>query len=109
MITENLSTLKIHKLTQEQYDRALAEGNINKNEFYLTPDTDSVSITKTEINNNGELIITLSDNTVSNLGRVVGVDGYIPQKGVDYYTEADKAEMVQAVLAALPNGDEVEY
>lgn len=38
-----------------------------------------------------------------------GADGYTPQKGVDYYTEADKQEMVNAVLAALPNGDEVSY
>lgn len=38
-----------------------------------------------------------------------GADGYTPQKGVDYYTEADKQEMVSAVLAELPNGDEVSY
>ena len=38
MITENLSTLKIHKLTQEQYNRALAAGNIDNNAIYLTPD-----------------------------------------------------------------------
>lgn len=38
MITENLSTLKIHKLTQEQYDRELAAGNIDENALYLTPD-----------------------------------------------------------------------
>lgn len=38
-----------------------------------------------------------------------GEDGYTPQKGVDYYTEADKAEMVEAVLNALPNGDVEEY
>lgn len=38
-----------------------------------------------------------------------GKDGYTPKKGVDYYTETDKAEMVNAVLAALPNGDEVSY
>lgn len=31
-----------------------------------------------------------------------GNDGYTPVKGVDYYTAADKAEMVQAVLDALP-------
>lgn len=31
-----------------------------------------------------------------------GPDGYTPVKGVDYYTVADKAEMVTAVLAALP-------
>jgi len=38
-----------------------------------------------------------------------GADGYTPVKGVDYYTEADKQEMVEAVLAALPDGDEVSY
>lgn len=31
-----------------------------------------------------------------------GADGYTPVKGTDYYTDADKADMVQAVLAALP-------
>lgn len=36
-------------------------------------------------------------------------DGYTPQKGIDYYTEADKQEMVLAVLDALPDGDEVSY
>lgn len=38
MITENLSTLKIHKLTQAQYDRELAAGNIDKSALYLTPE-----------------------------------------------------------------------
>lgn len=38
MITENLSTLKIHKLTQEQYDRELAAGNIDETALYLTPE-----------------------------------------------------------------------
>lgn len=39
-ITENLSTLKIHKLTQAQYDRELAAGNIDPSALYLTPDDD---------------------------------------------------------------------
>lgn len=36
-----------------------------------------------------------------------GQDGKTPVKGVDYYTEQDKQEMVQAVIAALPvyNGE----
>ena len=38
MITENLSTLKIHKLTQEQYNREAANGNLDDNAIYLTPD-----------------------------------------------------------------------
>lgn len=31
-----------------------------------------------------------------------GKGGYTPVKGVDYFTEADKAEMVTAVVSALP-------
>ena len=38
MKTQNLSTLKIHKLTQAQYDRELAAGRIDENALYLTPD-----------------------------------------------------------------------
>lgn len=36
-----------------------------------------------------------------------GEPGYTPQKGSDYFTPADKQEMVQAVIAALPvyNGE----
>ena len=38
MIIENVSTLKIHKLTQDQYNRALENGNIDEDALYLTPD-----------------------------------------------------------------------
>lgn len=38
MQTQNVSTLKIHKLTQAQYDREAAAGNIDENALYLTPD-----------------------------------------------------------------------
>ena len=41
MITENLSTLKINKLTQEQYNRELEAGNIDANALYLTPDEEA--------------------------------------------------------------------
>lgn len=37
MITENISTLKMHKLTQEQYNRERYAGNLQDNEIYLTP------------------------------------------------------------------------
>ena len=37
MNTENLSTLKINKLTQAQYDRELEAGRIDENALYLTP------------------------------------------------------------------------
>lgn len=38
-----------------------------------------------------------------------GKDGYTPVKGTDYYTEADKQEMVNLVLAALPSSEGVSY
>ena len=37
-ITEVLSTLKIHKLTQEQYDEAVINGTLDNNALYLTPE-----------------------------------------------------------------------
>jgi hypothetical protein len=40
--TTNVSTLQIHKLTQAQYARELANGNIDDNAIYLTQD-DTVS------------------------------------------------------------------
>lgn len=46
MITENLSTLKINKLTQEQYEAALAAGTINENELYMTPDDNELDTTQ---------------------------------------------------------------
>lgn len=46
MNTENLQTLKIHRLTQNQYDRELKAGNIDENALYLTPD--DVCYTKAE-------------------------------------------------------------
>lgn len=44
MITENLSTLKIHKLSQAQYERESAAGRIDENALYLVPDIDNVKI-----------------------------------------------------------------
>lgn len=52
MLTTNLETLKIHKLTKAQYERELAAGNVDANALYLTPEEDvdlSQYATKTEI------------------------------------------------------------
>lgn len=38
MKIEHLSTLKIHKLSQEQYDRELSAGNLDESALYLTPE-----------------------------------------------------------------------
>jgi hypothetical protein len=42
--TENLSTLKIHKLSQEQYERELEAGRIDESAIYLTPGEDYAAI-----------------------------------------------------------------
>lgn len=47
MITEKLSTLKIHKLSKRQYEHELAAGHIDENALYLTPD-DSIDDTLTQ-------------------------------------------------------------
>lgn len=45
-----------------------------------------------------------------NIGIVgTGQDGKTPVKGEDYWTEEDKTEMVNDVLAALPIGEGVRY
>ena len=46
---------------------------------------------------------------IGNTDTGIKAQGYTPQRGVDYYTDADKAEMVDAVLDALPDGDVVSY
>lgn len=53
MKTNNLSTLKIHKLSQAQYDREKAAGNLDQTALYLTPDESqdlSMYATKEELN-----------------------------------------------------------
>lgn len=94
MITENLSTLKIHKLTQEQYDREMSSGNIDTNALYLTPDEeidlsnyatieyvdsksgiehnhDDVYYTEIEID---EMLSNKADNTHTHTATEVGAD-----------------------------------
>lgn len=64
----------------------------------------------------GTLMFTPSKSSMPAVGSVgnikgdkgdKGEDGYTPKKGVDYFTSADKTEMVNAVVAALPkyNGE----
>ena len=55
MTEEILSVLNIHKLTQEQYNRELENGNIDENAIYLTPDP-----------NNSELIVEITEDSTNN-------------------------------------------
>ena len=40
---------------------------------------------------------------------IKGTDGKTPGRGTDYWTAADKQDIVNDVLAALPNGNGVAY
>lgn len=122
MITENLTVLKIHKLSQAQYDRELAAGNIDETALYLTPDTgatgqDGVGIssveqttTSTVDDGNNVITVTLTDGTTSTFTvqngskGSTGVAGYTPVRGTDYWTDADKAEIKSYVDEAILGG-----
>ena len=59
---------------------------------------DGVSITDVDIDSNHHLICTMSNGETIDAGEV---PMYIPQKGVDYYTEEDKEEIVQDVVGQV--------
>ena len=68
MITENVSTLQIHKLTQEQYEIALENGELNDNSIYLTPTEIKDYILRSEFNeyiNSLELRIQALENNIN--------------------------------------------
>lgn len=128
MNTKNLSTLKIHKLTQAQYDRELAAGNIDETALYLTPEADVQSAVdelnsdmeelKNTINGHDEQINTLNSN-LSEIGTVQtltdGTNAFnfkqpILASGTDFdtvtypntytFTEAETSEYVNCPLSA---------
>ena len=43
------------------------------------------------------------------VANIVDAGDHIPEKGVDYWTEADKTEIIADVLAALPAAEGVNY
>ena len=59
---------------------------------------DGISIVDVDIDGNKHLICTMSDGSTIDAGEV---PEYIPQKGVDYYTEEDKEELVQDVIESV--------
>lgn len=70
MNIENLSTLKIHKLTQAQYERELAAGRIDENALYMTPDEEvdmSIYATVDQLNDKADKTHTHKIDDVTNL------------------------------------------
>lgn len=69
--------------------------------FYIYHGIDGVSVTDAKIED-GDLYLLFDDHpNYKKIGRVAGADGKTPVKGTDYFTEADKTEMVNKVKSAL--------
>ena len=60
------------------------------------------------IGDNGNWYLGSTDTGKPSRG-TAGAPGKTPVRGTDYWTAADKAEIVADVLAALPDGTEVSY
>lgn len=73
------------------FDKTLAQARLllEKAENGELNGADGIGITSTEINENGELVITYSDGTVANLGVVVGADGKDGKDGADLSNEVE--------------------
>lgn len=118
---KKLDELVINKVENtEIFNYMKNNGLVNEDEMYLVEDDDSIvgissieqTTTSTEDSGTNVVTVTLTNGTsttfnVKNGSK--GSAGYTPVKGTDYWTPADKTEIVNAVLAALPDGSEVSY
>jgi hypothetical protein len=72
-----------------------------------------MALTKQTYVNNQTVITAENMNQIQDeiirVAEVVDEGGFIPEKGVDYWTEADKSEIVADVLAALPAAEGASY
>jgi hypothetical protein len=72
-----------------------------------------MAFTKRTYVNNQTVITAENMNQIQDeiirVAEVVDEGGFIPEKGVDYWTEADKSEIVADVLAALPAAEGASY
>lgn len=78
-----------------------------------TDGEDGIGVTKSEINSNGELVLTYSDGSTANVGVVVGAKGDKGDTGTDgqdyILTDTDKTEIANIAIDNIADGDEVKY
>ena len=75
MITENLSTLKIHKLTQDQYKRARENGMLEEFALYLTPDGADAPVSMTIGAASWGETVTITNDAITPTNRVEMLPG----------------------------------
>ena len=62
MKTENISTLKIHKLTQEQYNREFENGTLEETSMYLTPEVEKIGeLSNLKTNAKGSIVDAINE------------------------------------------------
>ena len=84
----------------------LKEGNINIDlTNYATKTELSKKLDKSELNG----AINTALESAKNSGEFKGQDGYTPIKGIDYFTETDKGELLEAILQSLPTWEGGSY
>lgn len=66
---------------------------------------DGISVTDLDIDNNNHLICTLSNNETIDAGELPMI---IPQRGIDYWTAQDKAEMKNYIDESMSTAFSVE-
>lgn len=83
-----------------------------KTELWIHPDSDEVQIPQIDDSKESEQDTWSSKKIAQELSAIEltpGPKGDTPEKGVDYWTEADKAAIVNDVLAVLPNASGVNF
>ena len=84
----------------------LKEGNINIDlTNYATKTELSKKLDKSELNG----AINTALESAKNSGEFKGQDGYTPIKGIDYFTETDKGELLERILQSLPTWEGGSY
>ena len=88
MITKDLSTLKINKLTQAQYEAAIAAGKINEDELYMTPDDNELDTTS---------FLRVSDVGSAVDPNPINADTLDGKAASEFLTAADKTELNNSI------------
>lgn len=96
------------------YDGSVAKTvevkNGAKGDTGATPNIQIGTVTTLDAGENATASMTgTPENPLLNLGIPNGADGKTPVRGTDYWTDADKQEIINSVIAALPDGTEVSY
>ena len=115
----NGNSMRIWAGTEAEYNTIVANGAKDANTIYFLKTNNDVVLnygvgiasivqTKTSNESYGENVITVTYTNGLTTDFVIK-NGGKPEKGVDYWTEADKNEIVADVLSSLPNANGVSF